>query len=493
MKKLLLILSFFLTFLDKTPLYSYGGPTVNDRNVVPVFTPKFYKPNLLKIPKEVNLKNLVLRDIIIKKEGVKISENLVNSYAWRKLSKGKIVDENELKQNLKNINSISGIRAVGFVKKNSDNSFNLIIELKNTDPDKASIRVDNSGSKTTHYVKTTSAFSYSNAFELGETIGFKQVHTMANGTNYYELNSKFFLSDDGTSLLLRGATMRYDHGDYARATSGGLEGNSNFWDINILKPVLYEENIGAKLGLGFYRGGFHVFKNSGAIEEEDTVNHRLDLSLHLNIQDSIFNKAVTNARIIVSKGKTSLSNTATDLSKTNDDAGVAGYFTKINPAFSRREKIDDKNDLLIKFKGQYAFKNLEGSEEFSLGGTYNVRSYPNNESSGDSGFIFTTELEHKLRKDLTTSLVFDYGKIRTVMDPYSGWQPFAYNNQKNEYSLKSWGLVADWNIIPGSTIKAQLINRIGSNNQRTNSNSIGADYDRTKHETKFLLSFTQSF
>ena len=79
------------------------------------------------------------------------------------------------------------------------------------------------------------------------------------------------------------------------------------------------------------------------------------------------------------------------------------------------------------------------------------------------------------------------------MDPYSGWQPFAYNNQKNEYSLKSWGLVDDWNIIPGSTIKAQLINRIGSNNQRTNSNSIGADYDRTKHERKFLLSFTQSF
>ena len=106
MKKLLLILSLFLTFLDKTPLYSYGGPTVNDRNVVPVFTPKFYKPNWLKIPKEVNLKNLVLRDIIIKKEGVKISENLVNSYAWRKLSKGKIVDENELKQNLKNINRI---------------------------------------------------------------------------------------------------------------------------------------------------------------------------------------------------------------------------------------------------------------------------------------------------------------------------------------------------------------------------------------------------
>ena len=316
---------------------------------------------------------------------------------------------------------------------------------------------------------------------------------MANGTNYYELNNQFFLGDDGSSIAFRAATMRYDHGDYARATSNGLEGNSNFFDINYLKPVLYEENSEAKLGVGFYRGGFHVYKNSGATEEEDTVNQRLDLAAHFNFSDSIFNKAVTNARIIISKGKTDLSNTGTALSKSIDEAGVEGYFTKINPAFSRREKIDDKNDLIIKFKGQYAFNNLEGAEEFSLGGTYNVRSYPNNESGGDSGFIFTTELEHQLRKNLTTSLVFDYGKIRTVMDPYSGWQQTFYDSQKNEYSLKSWGIVADWTVIPGSIIKVQLIDRIGSNNQRTNTNSIGSDYDRTKHETKFLLSFTQNF
>lgn len=473
--------------------YSYGGPTVNDRNVIPVYTPKFYKPNLLKIPKDLDLKTAILNNVIIKKEGVTISETIINAYAWRTLSKGKIIDEKELRQNIKNINSISGIRASAFIQKNQNNSFDIIIELKNTDPDKASIRVDNSGSKTTHYVKATSALSYNNTFGLGETLGLKQVHTMANGTNYYEANGKFFLNDDGSSLAFRGATMRYNHGDYARATSGGMEGSSNFWDINYLKPILYEETIGVKIGLGFFRSAFHVFKNSGATEEEDTVNHRLDLSLHLNSEDNLFNKAVTNTRIILSKGKTSLSNNATDLSKSNDEAGVDGYYTKINPAFSRREKIDDKNDLIIKFKGQYAFKNLEGSEEFSLGGTYNVRSYPNNESSGDSGFIFTTELEHKLRKDLTASLVFDYGKIRSVMDPYSGWQPTFYNNQKNEYSLKSWGVVADWELIPGSIIKAQLINRIGSNNQRTTTNSVGADYDRTKHETKFLLSFTQNF
>lgn len=103
----------------------------------------------------------------------------------------------------------------------------------NTKPVKATIRVDNSGSKTTHYVKTTASFSYDNILQQGETLGLKQTRTMANGTNYYELNNKFFLGNDGSSLAFRAATMRYDHGDYARATSNGLEGNSNFLILTI--------------------------------------------------------------------------------------------------------------------------------------------------------------------------------------------------------------------------------------------------------------------
>jgi hemolysin activation/secretion protein len=490
MKQFTITLYIGLAIAWATSAYSYPGPTVNDRNVISVYTPSFFKKNYVTIPKEINIQTFVLNDVVLNKNGVQISEDLIKKYVWRTITKGQKIDIKELKQNLNNINSLAGVAAKATLKKINDSTFDLVIDLKNTKAVKAAVRADNSGSKTTSYNKTTSSLSFANPFNLGETIGFRQTHTMANGTNYYELNNKFFVGDDGSSVAFRAATMRYEHSDYARPQK--LEGNSNFFDLNYLKPVFYDDNMNTKMGIGIFRGGFHTFKNSGATEEEDTVNERLDLSLHLNFQDTAFNKANTNARIILSTGRTNLSNSAIDLNKSDDPAGVQGRYTKINPAFSRREKINDKNDLIIKFKGQYAFNNLDGNEEFSLGGTYNVRSYPNNESGGDSGFIFTTELEHKVNKDLKTSLVFDYGKIRTVMDPHSGWQPFGYASQKNEYSLASWGVVADWKIVPGSTIKAQLINRIGSNNQRS-SNSKGMDYDRTKHETKLLLSFTQDF
>lgn len=49
MKVFKLIFILCLAIMPETPSYSYGGPTVNDRNVVPVFVPRFFKANLLKI------------------------------------------------------------------------------------------------------------------------------------------------------------------------------------------------------------------------------------------------------------------------------------------------------------------------------------------------------------------------------------------------------------------------------------------------------------
>ncbi|KFX72006.1 MAG: hypothetical protein FF85_04825 [alpha proteobacterium QL1] len=117
MKKIIIITSLFFIIFLETSSYSYGGPQVNDRNVVPVFVPKFYQANFLQIPADININTAILNDIIFHKNDVNISEKLINSYAWRKLERGKIINLKEINQNIKNINNLSGIKASAELKK----------------------------------------------------------------------------------------------------------------------------------------------------------------------------------------------------------------------------------------------------------------------------------------------------------------------------------------------------------------------------------------
>ena len=397
-KNCVLIIIKLLLFCLFFPIFSfgYGGPTVNDRNVIPVYTPSFEKPNFNKAPGKLN--------------------------------------------------------------------------------------INNSGSKNSGYTKSTLSYSFKDFLKPGDTFGLKQIHTGGNGTNYYEINNKTPL-ENGATVYFRTGRLRYDLDHYA--LSLGLEGHSNFIDVDYIKPILSEKNKSVKVGIGYFRSNFRVDKDRGGYKEEDTTIDKINFSLHSSTSDNLFKKAKTNFRVIYSIGRVNLADDALELSPTNDPAGVNGYFAKINPAFARREQITDGLDLILKFKGQYAFKNLEGTEEFTLGGFYNVRSYPNNEAGGDTGYITTLELEKKINQKIKVGLLYDYGKILENKKSYDG-------NNNYSYHLSTAGLYADIeDIIPGYNLKIMYIDRLRSNNPGARADET--DYDRSYHPKKFLMNLTKEF
>jgi len=233
-----LFVALLYTFIS-TSAFSYGGPTVNDRNVQPLYGPKLAKKKFIKVPSDINIEKSILGTIIINQKDIQISQQLIKNIVWRKAEQGKGINLVELEQNVKNLNSINGIRASAVLKKNKNNIVDLIINLNKTDPSKARVRVDNSGSRTSGFVKSTSTLSYDNFFNMGESFGLKQVHTAANGTNYYEINNKVPVGIEGSSLAFRAAKMRYDLGAYAtHPVQRGLEGGSSFIDVNFDKPLI---------------------------------------------------------------------------------------------------------------------------------------------------------------------------------------------------------------------------------------------------------------
>ncbi len=477
---LVLVAFLLMLFNLKKADAAVGGPTVNDRNVIPLYTPTFKDSKFIEYNFEIGQK--ILSEIIIQYQNVEISKALIEQYAWNNLKKNEIFNLKEATQNIKNINSLSGISAMGKLEAIDSNKVRLLITLKATKKNNGNFTLNNSGSKNSGYLKGTGSYNFNNYLGHGETIGLKQVHTESNGTNYYEINSSKPFDTDGSKLKFRAARMRYKLDHYFEGR--GYEGWSNFVDLNYEKPFIYEDKFNLNLGAGLWRSQFRVDERSGGLKGESTVIHKINFSAEGNVKDNLFKEATTNFRVVYGIGKVQLADDA-DFSPTNDEAGVRGYFSKINPAFARREKITENTDLIFKMKGQYAFQNLEGSEEFTLGGFFNVRSYPNNQAGGDSGYISTLELERTITKDLKVSMLYDYGRIWINHKRYSG------SAGNNNYNLQNGGLILDWNFLPGTNMKIMYIDRLGTINEGRRAD--GTDFDRSYHPQKFLFSISRNF
>lgn len=68
-----------------------------------------------------------------------------------------------------------------------------------------------------------------------------------------------------------------------------------------------------------------------------------------------------------------------------------GGFDKLTYAWNRQLSLAAETDLAVGVNGQWASRNLDASEKFSLGGPGGVRAYPSGEATGDEGVLLTLE------------------------------------------------------------------------------------------------------
>jgi hemolysin activation/secretion protein len=118
-------------------------------------------------------------------------------------------------------------------------------------------------------------------------------------------------------------------------------------------------------------------------------------------------------------------------------------------------------DLYLSLNGQWASKNLDASEKFSLGGGTGVRAYPAGEASGDQGAILTLEtrtsisgLSDRLPGQLQLIGFVDMGSVSINRFP---WDATSANSRE----LRGAGLGLNW-IGPGNLfIKAYWAFKLG--------------------------------
>ncbi len=114
---------------------------------------------------------------------------------------------------------------------------------------------------------------------------------------------------------------------------------------------------------------------------------------------------------------------------------TAGFFNKLSASLSLATGLSEQVTLKNSFNAQFALghKNLDGSQDITIGGAYAVRAYPSTQQSGDSGYIYTTELSYALPSAAPYShsafLFYDVGRsFMTNTQTVSG-QTIPFNAQ----------------------------------------------------------------
>lgn len=117
-------------------------------------------------------------------------------------------------------------------------------------------------------------------------------------------------------------------------------------------------------------------------------------------------------------GKLSFDDSAKELADANG-ADTHGNYSKINLDLAHNIALDSKFSLESSLKMQYALahKNLDGSEDFSIGGSSGVKVYPDAELSAENGYLFSTELKYRLPEwdALSSSAGVFYDRGRAFM------------------------------------------------------------------------------
>lgn len=399
----------------------------------------------------------------------RLPTGLVRAMLERGQQHGQMLDADALERQTLIANEVPGVRVSTLLRPGSQPGETDIVARVDRRPVlSAFVTTDNEDGRATGELKGGAGVNLAGVFGAGES-----AQVMANaskGKTYISANVDVPLGASGLRGSVSASAMNYKLvGDFA---ASGAKGSAQTVGA-ALSHSLYR-STGANL---YARASFdhrHMVNDSAAGSLSDKSTDSVTVSLNGDTSDTAGGGGANVGGISITGGRLDLSGNAADLAA--DAAGPArqGRYAKVLVNAGRLQRVSERGSIWLGGSAQWASKNLDSSEKFSLGGSHGVRAYPAMEGSGDSGALVTAEYRWRVADSLQLSAFYDYGRVTREQ------RTSASSAQPNTVALQGAGVGVEWHL-GSALLRGTVATRIGHNPM---AGSSGLDSDGTRRNVR---------
>ncbi len=316
----------------------------------------------------------------------------------------------------------------------------------------SSVLVDNWGHSSTGTERLSLNVSANNPRHIGDQVSVNLMTSEA--VRYGRLGYGVPVGYAGMRLFLGASQLDYRLiGSFAILAS---RGEADTLTVQLSKPIMSSKVAMINLALAYSSSRYLNEANAIVISEKSLQVSTLLLNGYwLGVG---LNAGLTQWALALSVGTLDLS--ANQENQLADAASLqsAGNFEKLNLSVSHIKSLSRASTMIVSLAGQYANKNLDSSQKFSLGGPQGMRAYPTSEGAGDDGLMLNIEVEARVAPQTKLSIFLDAGEVRLS-------KTLTVSNLMvpNKYSLVGWGLSASHWFGQRSELKLTVGRRIGGN------------------------------
>ena len=367
------------------------------------------------------------------------------------LKSGGIIEERSLEIALFNVNEMYGVEARGsLVPGKRDGTSDLIVTIKPGRTRSITAYADNYGSKSAGRYRYGIQADF---MGIGNTDSRLTVGGLISNNNLhnYNIGWETHMGHSGTTAGIRFSRMDYQLGSvFAQLDARGVANTLSLYGTTPLWRTV-GSSLSVKYGYNYRTLTDEMRSNNVSIKKHShSFNAGLDglwrntsgTSVHYNLTCYIGDVASDSQwGDVVGRNRNTL-----------------GNFTKGVLDVTALQRLSSRLDLLVKFQGQKASRNLDSSEQLYLGGARRVRAYPSGEGAGDEGYLSSLELHYKtVLPGVMLRAYYDMGHVNLAADGRYGGQ-----------TLKGWGIGVTYQHPDHYFMKLDYARRIGLTENASN-------------------------